>query len=380
MGVTDKSNFGQALLSAAMVLPCVMPPALAETAPERGFISFKYLDYQDSQDGPRGGRLNRIHVRAPSVLSVVPLSSEWSVMGALVTDSISGASPAYHTKKLSNMHDFRRAGETAITRYLPNGTVTLGLNYSGESDYVSRGATLMATRSSDDKNTVLSAGMGVSRDRINPTNQVVTDASKQGLNVLLGVTQVLSTLDVAQLNVGHYSGHGYFSDPYKAYDQRPNLRSHQTVMGRWNHHFESTQSTTRMAYRYYTDSWGVRSHTFDVELVQPLAPGWSVAPAVRVYTQTAADFYVNAETSPYPFPPIPPVNAVHFSEDQRVSAFGARTYGLKVAKQVGRDTRVDVKVERYEQRGAWALFGTGSTGLDTFYARVVQVGITHWFE
>jgi hypothetical protein len=363
-----------------MVLPCVLPPALAETAPERGFISFKYLDYQDSQDGPRGGRLNRIHVRAPSVLSVVPLSSEWSVMGALVTDSISGASPAYHTKKLSHMNDFRRAGETAITRYLPNGTVTLGLNYSGESDYVSRGATLMATRSSDDKNTVWSAGMGVSRDRINPTNQVVTDASKQGLNVLLGVTQVLSTHDVAQLNLGHYSGHGYFSDPYKAYDQRPTQRSHQTVMGRWNHHFESTQSTTRMAYRYYTDSWGVRSHTLDVELVQPLAHGWSVAPAVRVYSQTAADFYVNAETSPYPFPPIPPVNAVHFSEDQRVSAFGARTYGLKVAKQVGRDTRVDVKVERYEQRGAWALFGTGSTGLDTFYARVVQVGITHWFE
>jgi hypothetical protein len=135
-----------------------------------------------------------------------------------------------------------------------------------------------------------------------------------------------------------------------------------------------------MAYRYYTDSWGVRSHTFDAEFVQALAKGWSVAPALRVYSQTAADFYVDAVESPYPFPPSPPANALHYSEDQRVSAFGARTYGLKVTKQLGLDTRVDIKVERYEQRGAWALFGTGSKGLDPFYARVVQVGITHWFE
>ena len=380
VGATEKPNFGQVLLSAAMALPCVLPPAYAETAPERGFVSFKYLDYQDSQGGPQGTRIDRIKVRAPSVMAMVPLSSEWSMMGSLVTDSISGASPLYHTKMLGKVRDFRRAGETSITRYFPNGTVTVGLNYSGESDYVSRGATVLATRSSDDKNTVWSAGVGASRDQINPANKLVVNETKQGMNLLVGVTQVMSTHDVVQLNVGHYSGQGYFSDPYKAYDQRPSNRSSQTVLGRWNHHFESTQQTTRLAYRYYTDSWGVRSHTFDAEFVQALAQGWSVAPALRVYTQTAADFYVNAETSPYPFPPSPPANALHYSEDQRVSAFGARTYGVKVTKQLGLDTRIDIKLERYEQRGAWALFGSGSTGLDPFYARVVQVGITHWFE
>jgi hypothetical protein len=380
VGVTDKSNFGLALLSAAMTLPCVLPPALAETAPERGLLSFKYLDYQDSQTAPNGERLRRIHVRAPSVMAMVPLSSEWSVMGSMITDSISGASPAYHTKMLSKMHEFRRAGEASVTRYLPHGTVSVGLNYSGESDYVSRGASVLTTRSTDDKNTVWSAGVGLSRDQINPTNQIVTNESKQGLDLLLGVTQVMSPQDVAQLNLGFYNGQGYFSDPYKVYDQRPHHRSHHTMLGRWNHHFEATQSTTRLAYRYYTDNWGVRSHTLDVEWVQSLPQGWSVAPALRVYTQTAADFFVNADASPYPFPPLPPANALHYSEDQRVSAFGARTYGLKVTKQLGLDTRVDIKVERYAQRGDWALFGSGSTGLDPFYARVVQVGITHWFE
>jgi hypothetical protein len=38
-----------------------------------------------------------------------------------------------------------------------------------------------------------------------------------------------------------------------------------------------------------------------------------------------------------------------------------------------------VKAERYEQRGNWRMFGTGSPGLDPFHARFVQVGISHRF-
>jgi hypothetical protein len=379
VAVTEKSAIGSALLSAVMTLPCVTDSARAETAPERGFVSFKYLDYQDSQVGADGKRVNRIHVTAPSVMAMVPLSSDWSVAGTVITDSISGASPAYHTSGLGKMRDFRRAVDASATRYLPQGSLTVGMNHSGESDYISRGVSVLATQSSDDKNTVWSAGVGLNRDKINPTNQIVQNETKQGLDLLVGVTQVLGVNDIVQLNVGLYSGSGYFSDPYEVYDERPRSRRHQTLLTRWNHHFDATQSTAKVAYRFYRDSWGINSHTLDTELVQPLGGGWSVAPGLRLYTQTAADFYVNADPSSYPFPPNPPANAIHFSEDQRVSAFGARTYGLKVSRQFGLDTRVDLKVERYEQRGAWTLFGGGSTGLDPFFARMVQFGLTHWF-
>lgn len=362
-----------------MALPCVLIPAHAESSPDRGFVSVRYLDYRDSQGGPDGARVDRIHVRAPSVMAMVPITPEWSAAGTLVTDSISGASPAYHTQGLGRMRDFRRAVDASLTRYMPQGTLTLGVSHSGESDYVSRGASVLATRSSYDKNTVWSAGVGASRDQINPTNRIVESESKQGLDLLLGVTQVMGMRDIVQLNLGLYSGRGYFSDPYKVYDERPRTRTHQTMLLRWNHHFESSQTTARLGYRHYKDSWGIRSHTFDTELVQPVGGGWSVAPALRVYTQGSADFYVGADPNTYPFPPSPPPNALHYSEDQRVSAFGARTYGLKVSKLIGLDARVDVKFERYEQRGSWTLFGSGSTGLAPFFARSVQLGLTHWF-
>ena len=42
-------ELGAALLSAAMALPCVMGVAHAETAPEKGTLSFKYLDYKERQ-------------------------------------------------------------------------------------------------------------------------------------------------------------------------------------------------------------------------------------------------------------------------------------------------------------------------------------------
>jgi hypothetical protein len=39
------------LLAAALALPGIVPSAHAQTAPDQGFIQFKYLDYRDWQPG-----------------------------------------------------------------------------------------------------------------------------------------------------------------------------------------------------------------------------------------------------------------------------------------------------------------------------------------
>jgi hypothetical protein len=182
-----------------------------------------------------------------------------------------------------------------------------------------------------------------------------------------------------QFNLGLYNGRGYFSDPYKIYDERPRDRSHQTFQTRWNHHFADLNGTSRLAYRYYSDNWGIRSHTMDAEWVQRLGGGWSVAPAVRYYSQTAAKFYVEVDPTLAPFPTSPPADARYFSEDQRVSAFGGLTVGMKLVKQLSLDTKVDLKFEQYGQKGVWSLIGSGSKGLAPFYARSLQVGLTHTF-
>jgi hypothetical protein len=62
-----------------------------------------------------------------------------------------------------------------------------------------------------------------------------------------------------------------------------------------------------------------------------------------------------------------------------MSAFGGLTLGMKLTKQLNLDTKVDVKLEQYGQKGIWILSDNGSKGLAPFYARNLQLGITRSF-
>lgn len=362
---------GSVLLAAALALPSINP-AHAETAPERGIISYKYLDYLDSQPGD-----DRIKVHASSVMVMTPIAGEWAVSGTYTTDSISGASPAYHTRQLTKMEDFRRAIDLRLTRYLPRGTVAVGTTYSNESDYVSRGLSLQGTVSTEDNNTTFNAGIGISNDEINPSNQAVVGETKQVTDWLWGITQILTAEDIVQLSLGYSKGRGYFSDPYKFLDERPRGRDHSTVLVRWNHHFPQTAGTSHLSYRYYTDTYKIRAHTIATEYIQPLAHGWTITPLARFYTQTAANFFL--EPGSGSAPPFPAFDAKFYSLDQRLSEYGAVTLGFKVAKQLDPDWLVDLKYEYYRQKGSWAATANGSQGLEPFSFRSIQIGLSRKF-
>ncbi|MYM71491.1 DUF3570 domain-containing protein [Duganella sp. FT134W] len=372
MTINKESGMAASILSAALMLPGVQ--AHAEAPPTNGVISVGYLDYQDSQSG-----LDRIRVHAPSVSIMTPVAGVWSVSGTLVKDDVSGASPRYHTavSGASRMSDDRKAGDVALTRYLERGSVTVGAAYSTEHDYVSRALSLQGSYESEDRNTTWSAGIGHSDNKIDPVNRIVTNERKRTTNFLLGVTQVLTANDVAQLTLGYDDGSGYFSDPYKAFDNRPRSRSETTLLARWNHHVAATDGTTRLSYRYYRDSFGIRGHTLGAEYVQPLSGGWTLTPEVRLYTQSAASFYYDPVYDSKLGAPFPPgYNGTgYMSADQRLSGFGAVTLGLKASKQIDKLWSVDAKVSAYQQRGSWRLFHQGSPGLDAFRAQTVQIAI-----
>ncbi|MHA4867308.1 DUF3570 domain-containing protein [Duganella sp. PWIR1] len=374
--ISKPAALGSSLLAAAMALPLTLTaplPAQAETAPERATISYKYLDYQDRQPDA-----DRIRVKASAINIVVPVAGVWALGATLVHDAISGASPAYHTELLTNMHDTRRAADLEATRYFERASVTVGASVSSESDYLSRAGSVQGNLSSEDQNTTWTAGLSFSNDDINSNNRVAKGQTKHIGAALLGVTQVLGINDIVQLNLGRSLGTGYFSDPYKVFDERPRSRRISTVMGRWNHHVPSVKGTVRLSYRYYSDSWDVRAHTLGAEYVQPLPGGWTLTPALRLYTQSAAHFYVDAEPGS-PFVPSPPADWIYYAEDQRLSAFGAVTLGLKVAKQLNADWQVDFKLEHYDQRSNWRRFGEGNPGLPRFQARSVFAGLSRQF-
>jgi hypothetical protein len=373
----DAPPLAASLLAAALLLPGVQ--ALADEPPTGGSISLRYLDYADRQSG-----LDRIHAHSPSIAVTAPVASDWAIEGTLTADDVSGASPRYHTaiSGASHMHDERKAGDVAVTRYFRRGTLTAGAAYSTEHDYVSRALSLNGTVSSEDNNTTWAFGLAGSRDSINPVNHVVVDEHKRTVSVLAGVTRVLTPNDIGQVTLTRTNGSGYYNDPYKLFDNRPRSRRENTVLLRWNHYVDATGGTTRLGYRYFSDSYRIRAHTLSAEYVQPLADGWSLVPELRLYSQSAASFYYDPVYDAALGAPFPPgfSNGADpnrlTSPDQRLSGFGAVTAGLKVVREIGKLWTVDVKVEGYEQRGSWRLFHDGSPGLAPLHARMLQVGLT----
>ena len=380
---TARNEKAGAIIAAALSLPGVMAPGLAraESAPERGEIAVKYLHYQDSQPG-----LSRIKVNAPSIYVMVPLSPKWSIEGSLVSDSVSGATPRYHSAisgATKRMKDERNAQDVKITRYEERSSYSLGVSHSKEHDYESTAGSLDASFSSDDNNRTWNVGVGFSDDKIGSHNNAELHKTKQTVELMAGVTQAWTANDLVQFNVSHNRGHGYYSDPYKDPDVRPDYRNQSILLTRWNHHFDGMHSTLKTSYRYYRDNFGIKAHTLGLDWVQPLGDKFTVTPSLRYYSQTAAKFYYDPVYDPdvgAPYPvgyfDNPPK---YISADQRLSAFGAITVGLKVAMKVTADWTVDAKVERYEQRSDWRLGGRASPGLDPFRATFFQIGLSTRF-
>lgn len=379
MAATDNAPRIGSIVAAALAVPGVAPMAQTEGSE----VGLRYLRYQDSQPG-----LRRITVDAPAFHANLRLGPEWSVQGNLVADSLSGASPRWHSSisSASVMSDERVAADLKITRHFVRSSVALGASRSEENDYVSNGLNVQASVATDDNNRTWTVGAAVARDRIDATGGGYTGTAigkrKNTWQLLAGVTQVLNPVDVVQLNLTFSSGRGFFSDPYKAFDNRPDLRDQFALLLRWHHHLVGDGSTLRTSLRGYRDSFGIRATTWTGEWAKPLGERFTVTPSLRYHAQSAAEFYRDpaADPSVLPVPPgFDPTRPPILSYDHRLSAFGALTWGLKLEMAVGEGWTVDTKLEAYEQRGAWRIGGPGSPDLDPFRATIFQIGATRRF-
>lgn len=377
-----------AIVAAALALPGVLPSAAqAQTAPDQGTVSLKLLAYRDSQStdvaypqytGNEPARLKRISVNAPSLSVIAPINQRWAVEGSLISESVSGASPRYYSDVsgatvTQGMSDHRTGGDVRLTRYFDGAAVGVGYAGSTENDFKSNAISLDGRVSTPDRNTTFNGALGYTSDKIVPNDGSGRRGKRRTAELAAGVTRSLTRYDVAQLNLTVSRGTGFYDEPYKLFDHRPDRRSQVAALLRWNHHFAGLGTTLRSDYRYYRDSFGIRAHTADLAWVQPLGAMLKLTPSVRYYSQSAANFYYDpvADLAVYPGPV---GNPQYSSPDARLSAFGALALGLKAELTLGRWT-TDLKVEQYEQRSQWRLGGQGSPGIDPLHATTLQLGV-----
>ena len=367
------SERSAALIAAALALPGILPShAHAQTAPDEGVVALRYLDYRDWQPGAR-----RMTVRNPSLYALVPIGSSLAFEGSVIYDAMSGASPLYHDTLSGasglGITDYRTAGDARLTKYIDGNALAFGVAGSHERDYRSRAASFEWRRASADRNTTFAVGVAATRDSIDSANGVAKNRHRETYDLLLGVTQVLSRDSLVESSLTWSDGRGYYSDPYKLLDTRPDRRRIFAWLTRYNRYLPSPDATLRVAYRYLDDSFGDGSHMVEASWVQTLPRGFTLTPTLRYYTQGAADFYHD--------PPFPEgsVQGEPYTADTRLSAYGAFTAGVRLARSFPGGITADVALTFYRQRAGWRAGGAGSPGLLEFSARWIEFGLEKRF-
>jgi len=264
--------------------------------------------------------------------------------------------------------------------------VSFGGNISKEYDFTSAALSTAIARDFNNKNTTLSLGINLETDTIdavggipdpltslkvgqNPEHKSGGTENKTVNDFLLGVTQVMNRHWLTQLNLSVGSSSGYHSDPYKIlsvlntdgslatnpedanskwylYDSRPDSRSRQSLY--WGNKIHLTEDVIDISYRYYTDDWGIKSHTLDFRYRYEFGGNMYLEPHVRWYSQTAADFYhlyLNKEVDASSAE-----SAIAYaSSDTRLGEFTGTTFGLKYGIELGRNNEFNIRVEQYTQ-------------------------------
>lgn len=383
MAATEKPDGALgALMRAALALP-ILALAPRAGAAVVGEVGASVLGYKE-----RG----LMKATEPILFGHAVIDDVWEVEASAVGDILTGASPQLVTNVNgqpmqvltgASVYERRHAGDAKVGRRFGELTLSASAAVSNEHDYHSKAGGLEARRDFNDKNTTLTLGYGRANDHVGSSIDPNLDAPRTTDQYLAGVTQVLSPVALVQSSLAYANGRGWYNDPYKFTltfypdqplpsllpDLRPDHRRSWAWLTRYRRHFAAQRGTLQADYRYFQDDWGVRAHTLEVAWDQQLDERWSVRPALRYYTQSAADFYS----------PVIPRPAPRFqSSDQRLAAFGGLSPSLRATLRLD-SVIVEGAVGYVHDASSLRLGGSGTSAFETLRAVYGILSVTYPF-
>jgi hypothetical protein len=271
----------------------------------------------------------------------------------------------------ASIEDTRTEVSVTTRYYFDSGNAGFNYTYSDEDDYESKALSLDGSISSEDGLTTYSAAVSASDDDITPTQGAyptnTLDATKDVRSAWLGVTQIVSKRALVRFGLSYTYRDGFLTDPYKYLDDRPDERKEWTVSAGYRYFLEEPNAALHVDYRYFDDDWGIASQTVDVAWVQTFKDT-TVSPFIRYYSQDEADFFSNIDYE----------DTRYFSDDYRLSAFGAFSYGLRLSHEIG-NWSINADAERYQTDESWGVYGgEESPGLVEFWR--YGVGLNYAFK
>lgn len=234
-------------------------------------------------------------------------------------------------------------------------------------------------------------------------SQFFDEGKRTTLDFLVGMTNILSAKTLWQNNITFSSSDGYHTDPYKVisvvgnegdrqalidaaleeeadaqgvpvsalspevvaaitanfddfeveftrlYESRPDKRRRTAYFSKLITRLTDRQ-TLHISYRYYSDSWEIKSHTLEYRHIISMGnDSWTIEPQLRLYQQSAADFFHRSLIRGEPLPE-------YASADNRLDESIGATLAVKFAKKVGDYGEVRFRIAGIAWRAEEAVF------------------------
>jgi len=116
-----------------------------------------------------------------------------------------------------------------------------------------------------------------------------------------------------------------FNNHLERIEKLPSSRT-KIPLGLRLNYFIGDDIIVRSYYRYYTDDWGLTSHTASIEVPYKITPFFSVSPFYRYYTQTASKYF--APLYEHKVDAIGNPKETYFTSNYAASAFSSNYVGL----------------------------------------------------
>ena len=321
-------------------------------------------------------------------------------------DKVSGASVDV-LSQASVIKDERKQKSGTIEYLRDKTTYTASYMSSVERDYVSDTASFSLSQDMFGDLTTVTLGFANTKNKVGENNGTANDPNVAWLGHALtraysgGVSQIVTKNFIAGVNLQVITDAGYLANPYRsiryldatnpkgyslATQVYPDTHTSTAVQVQGKYYLPYRAAVTAL-YRYYTDTWGVRGNTYEVDYTHPVRNRWIFEGRVRYYKQTAATFYSDL----FPF-----AGSQNFTaRDQNLAALDNTTIGAKVTYAFLPDgwrffkrgtVTFDASRIRFNYRDFRDIkdfgvpaFGPGAEPLYQFNANVFQVFVSMYF-
>lgn len=352
-----------------------------------------------------------VTIHGPSVLVRKKFAEKYSVSANYYTDYVTSASIDVQVISGASVYKEERKQYSVGFDYL-RGKTTYSLNYtnSEENDYEASTASFGLSQDLFGDLTTISMGFSRGSDKVrrtipdpnSPQARIVDPSFDEDLDkwsYSVGISQILTKSLIMSVGLETITDEGYLNNPYRAFryidpndttqyrlatEKYPHTHTSNAVALN-SRYFLPWRAVAYGTYRFYTDTWGIRSDTGQIGYTHPLkGTPWTFDASFRYYQQDHADFYSDL---------FPRVDFQNFmGRDKELSTFNSMglhlgaTYDILPAgwKFIKKGTlnvfydRMEFKYDDFRDARETTLIA-GEEPLYEFGANVYQVFVSIWF-